>query len=317
MKIIKIIPRSYCHGVVEAINLTIDAILNKKTPRPIHLLGELVHNKHINNVFKNNDIIIHESKNKTRLELLEEIPDQNGTVILTAHGVSDLVIKRAQEKNLNIINATCFDVTKTFNLIKTKIAQNYEIIYIGKKNHPESMAASELDLNHVHLVESIDDVNKLKLKTKNIIITNQTTLSLWDVAVVADYILDLYPSSIYEREICLATQTRQEAVVKTAAEVDLIIIVGDPKSNNSNKLVEVSEKIAKTKAILIEDASDLFDFDFTNIKKIGVSAGASTPPLLVKDVVTYLENIETYDKKNYQIDNDKLIPKLKKSKLEN
>lgn len=312
MKIIKIIPRSYCHGVVDAINLTVDTILNENTKQPIHLLGELVHNKNINDVFKKSGVITHESKNLTRLELLDEIDDGDGTVIFTAHGVSDEVIAKAESKNLAIVNAICSDVTRTFNLIKQRIEDGYVVIYIGKLNHPESVAACELNKEKVYFVEDLDDVNKLSISSEKIVITNQTTLSLWDVATVSDAIIDKYPHSKYEREICDATQTRQQAVVTTANEVDLIIIVGDKKSNNSNKLKEVSEKIAHTPAILIDDVSDLFNFDFTNIKSCGISAGASTPPLLVKDVFEFLENPNVYKNKEYEINYSKLVPKLGK-----
>lgn len=310
MKIIKIIPRSYCHGVVEAINLTIQTILNPETKQPIHLLGELVHNKNINNVFKKCGVITHEAKNKTRLQLLNDIEDGNGTVILTAHGVSDKVIQKAQEKSLVVVNAICSDVTRTFNLIKKRISSGYDVIYIGKQNHPESDAACELNTQKVHFVQTISDVAKLNIANDKIVITNQTTLSLWDVANISDEILKFYPSAIYEREICDATQTRQQAVVDAATEVDLIIIVGDPKSNNSNKLVEVSEKIAHTPAILIEDVKGLKNFDFSNINSVGISAGASTPPLLVKDVVDYLENPTTFNLEQYDVSKKKLIPKL-------
>lgn len=310
MKVIKIIPRSYCHGVVEAINFVVSATLDPSVPRPLYLLGELVHNKNITNVLKNAGVITLEQKNKTRLELLDEIPNNKGTVIFTAHGVSDVVIEKAKTKNLNIINATCTDVTNTFNLIKDRIKQGYEIIYIGKFNHPESMAAWELNKDKVHLIQSISDIKNLDIKTEKIVITNQTTLSIWDVALVADELKVQFPSSIYEREICDATQTRQSAVVDCSSDVDLIIIVGDPKSNNSNKLVEVSQKIGKTPAILIENVSDLVDFDFTHVNSVGVSAGASTPPLLVKDVFDFLEDNTNPKWRNYQINESKLIPKL-------
>lgn len=316
MKIIKIIPRSYCHGVVEAINSAIETILNTNTKQPIHLLGELVHNKNINNVFKSCGVIIHESKHKTRLELLDEIEDGDGTVILTAHGVSDIVLEKAKTKKLEIVNAICSDVTRTFNLIKERIKHGYDIIYIGKLHHPESVAACELNRKHIHFVQTTEDALKLTLNNKKIVITNQTTLSLWDVAKVSDVILQKYPFAIYEREICDATQTRQQAVVDAASNVDLIIIVGDPRSNNSNKLVEVSKKIANTNAILIEDVSQLFNYNFSNVNSVGISAGASTPPLLVKDVVQFLENPNNFNKKHYVINNHKLIPKLS-SKIQN
>ena len=307
----KIIPRSYCHGVVEAINLTVSVCLDDNTKKPIHLLGELVHNKSINEVFSKFGVITHEAKDKKRIDLLDEIDDNDGTVIFTAHGVSDLVKQKANDKGLIGVDATCSDVTNTFNLIKKRIQEGYDVIYIGKYNHPESVAAHELDKTHVHFVETKEDVDNLIIENEKIVITNQTTLSLWDVANVADYIQSKYKTSVYEREICDATQTRQVAVVETAKDVDLIIIVGDPKSNNSNKLVEVAKKITNTNAILIESVLDLKDYDFTNVNSVGVSAGASTPPLLVKDVIKFLNNPNEFDMQNYKINLSKLVPKLK------
>jgi len=146
---------------------------------------------------------------------------------------------------------------KTHDLILEKKEQGYHVIYVGKKGHPEPEGAIGVAPDIVHLVESIDDVHKLTLEADKIVITNQTTMSQWDVADIMNETLKKYPHAEIHNEICLATQVRQEAVAEQAKEANLVIVVGDPKSNNSNRLAQVSEDIAGTKAYRIADLSEL------------------------------------------------------------
>ena len=162
-----------------------------------------------------------------------------------------------------MVDATCPDVTKTHDLIRIKTEIGYHIVYIGKKGHPEPEGAIGVAPEHVTLISSVDEARALKVEGEKILITNQTTMSQWDVAEIVAIVTARYPNAEFHREICLATQVRQEAVAEQGKSCDLVIVVGDPKSNNSNRLAQVSEEIAGVKAYRISDLSELNQL-FTN-----------------------------------------------------
>lgn len=312
MEVVKITPRGYCYGVVDAMALAMQTAKNLNLPRPIYILGMIVHNSHVTDFFKEEEGII-TLDGENRLEILEQI--DRGTVILTAHGVSPEVRRRARDKGLTVVDATCPDVTKTHDLIREKAADGYEIIYIGKKGHPEPEGAIGVAPDRVHLIEKLEEANDLQLTAPRIIITNQTTMSQWDIKHIMNRLLERFPQAEIHNEICLATQVRQEAVAEQAKEVDLVIVVGDPKSNNSNRLAQVSEEIAGVKAYRIADVLELDHSWLEYVRKVGVTSGASTPTPITKEVVTYLE---AYDAKNETtwelkrtINMKKLIPAVK------
>jgi 4-hydroxy-3-methylbut-2-enyl diphosphate reductase len=311
MEVLKIAPRGYCYGVVDAMVIARNAALDKSLPRPIYILGMIVHNKHVTDAFEEEGIITLDGPN--RLEILKQV--SHGTVIFTAHGVSPEVRKIAQEKGLTTLDATCPDVTVTHDLIRNKKEDGYEFIYIGKKGHPEPEGAVGIAPTIVHLVESIDDVNKLTINNDKIIVTNQTTMSQWDVQDIMEKVQEKYPHTVVHREICVATQVRQEAVAEQAKQADLTIVVGDPKSNNSNRLAQVSEEIAGTKAYRISDISELELDWLQGVKKVAVTAGASTPTPITKEVITFLEQYNPEDsttwKKGPSIPLTKILPKVK------
>ncbi|MEC2076537.1 4-hydroxy-3-methylbut-2-enyl diphosphate reductase [Metabacillus fastidiosus] len=311
MEVIKIAPRGYCYGVVDAMVIAKNAALDKTLPRPIYILGMIVHNKHVTDAFEEEGIITLDGSN--RLEILEKV--ESGTVVFTAHGVSPEVRKLAKEKGLVTLDATCPDVTKTHDLIREKEAEGYEIIYIGKKGHPEPEGAVGVAPHIVHLVETVDDVNKLSINSEKIIVTNQTTMSQWDVADIMETVAQKYPHVEVHREICLATQVRQEAVAEQAPEADLTIVVGDPKSNNSNRLAQVSEEIADTKAYRIGDVSELKLEWLKGVKTVAVTAGASTPTPITKEVINFLEQFDENDESTWErkrsVPLNKILPKVK------
>lgn len=311
MEVIKISPRGYCYGVVDAMVLARQTAKNLDLPRPIYILGMIVHNKHVTDAFSEDGIITLDGPN--RLEILSKI--DKGTVIFTAHGISPEVRKIAREKGLTTVDATCPDVTKTHDLILEKTNAGYEIIYIGKKNHPEPEGAVGVAPNHVYLVENVSDVEKLDLGSKDIIITNQTTMSQWDVSHIMKAALDKYPQAEIHNEICLATQVRQEAVAEQAKEADLLIVVGDPKSNNSNRLAQVSQEIAGTPSYRIADISELDLAWLKGINKIAVTSGASTPTPITKEVISFLEQYDEKDPSTWGIEKkvplNKILPKVK------
>ncbi len=311
MNVIKISPRGYCYGVVDAMVIARNAALDKSLPRPIYILGMIVHNKHVTDAFAEEGIITLDGKN--RKEILEKV--DKGTVIFTAHGISPEVRELAHKKGLVAIDATCPDVTKTHDLIQEKTKEGYKIIYIGKKGHPEPEGAVGVAPNDVYLVSNTDDVDALQLKHDKIIVTNQTTMSQWDVADIMKKVQEKYPHSESYNEICLATQIRQEAVAEQAKEADVLIVVGDPKSNNSNRLAQVSEEIAGTKAYRIADISELEIDWIKDAQTVAVTAGASTPTPITKEVISFLEQFdpakeETWERKK-QIPLNKILPKVK------
>jgi len=312
MEVIKISPRGYCYGVVDAMVIARNAALDKSLPRPIYILGMIVHNKHVTDAFAEEGIITLDGKN--RKEILEKV--NKGTVIFTAHGVSPEVRELAKEKGLVTIDATCPDVTKTHNLILEKKAQGYDVIYIGKKGHPEPEGAVGVAPDIVHLVETLEDVNQLDIKNEKIIVTNQTTMSQWDVQHIMKKVQEKYPNVEMHKEICLATQVRQEAVAKQAGEADVLIVVGDPKSNNSNRLAQVSQEIAGTKAYRVADISEIQLDWIKDAKKIAVTAGASTPTPIVREVIQFLEQYDPMDESTWsrkkEVPLNKILPKVKK-----
>ncbi|UYO34487.1 4-hydroxy-3-methylbut-2-enyl diphosphate reductase [Bacillus zhangzhouensis] len=314
MNVIKISPRGYCYGVVDAMVIAKNAALDKNLPRPIYILGMIVHNKHVTDAFEEDGIYTLDGPN--RLDILKQV--ESGTVIFTAHGVSPEVRQIAEEKGLVAIDATCPDVTKTHELISEKTADGYDIIYIGKKGHPEPEGAVGVAPDKVHLVETEADIEALDLTSEKLLITNQTTMSQWDVHDLMEFIKEKYPHVEYHQEICLATQVRQEAVSQQAGQADLTIVVGDPKSNNSNRLAQVSMEIAGTQAYRIGDLSELKLEWLQGVKTVAVTAGASTPTPITKEVIRFLENYEPDDETTWKIERtvplSKILPRVKTKK---
>lgn len=311
MNVIKISPRGYCYGVVDAMVIARNAALDKSLPRPIYILGMIVHNKHVTDAFAEEGIITLDGSN--RKEILDKV--DKGTIIFTAHGISPEVREMAKQKGLTAIDATCPDVTKTHELIRKKSKDGYQIIYIGKKGHPEPEGAVGVAPGLVHIVSNTKDVDELNIPDHKIIVTNQTTMSQWDVKDIMQRVKEKYPHVESYNEICLATQIRQEAVAEQAKDADVLIVVGDPKSNNSNRLAQVSEEIAGTKAYRIADITELNIDWIKDASAVAVTAGASTPTPITKEVINFLEqfdpNNETTWKCEKKVPLSKILPKVK------
>jgi 4-hydroxy-3-methylbut-2-en-1-yl diphosphate reductase len=314
MEVVKITPRGYCYGVVDAMVLARQAAKNLDLPRPIYILGMIVHNKHVVEAFEEEGIITLDGEN--RLEILEKV--DKGTVIFTAHGVSPEVRRRAREKGLTIVDATCPDVTRTHDLIREKVAEGYQVIYIGKHGHPEPEGAIGVAPGHVHLIEREEDIEKLHFDTDKLLVTNQTTMSQWDTADLMNKVRKRFPTAEIYNEICLATQLRQEAVAEQAKGTDLVLVVGDPRSNNSNRLAQVAEKIAGVEAHRISDVSEI-DINWLKGKKVvGVTAGASTPTPITREVIQFLEQFDENDpstwKPERKVDLSRILPPVRTKK---
>ncbi len=287
MEVKAIVPRGYCKGVVRAIQ-----IAKNSNPRnePVYILGMIVHNQYIVNALENLGIHTIDIKGKTRLELLDEIDE--GTVIITAHGAGDDVFEKAKRKGLNIIDASCLDVIKTHDLIKTRINDGYEILYIGKNGHPEAEGAISINKEKIHLITSKNDIDHLD-SHKKYVMTNQTTMSLYDVYDLCEYAQKKLPHISIEKETCTATKIRQEAIQNMDDDIDIVFIVGDPHSNNTQKLASIAAK--KKEVHMIESIQDL-DIDLLKgKKKAAVSSGASTPTYLTNQVIEFLKQFNQND----------------------
>jgi len=309
MEVIKITPRGYCHGVVTALNMVTQAIADEHVPKPIHILGMVVHNVHLTKALEAEGVITVDGPGKTRLDLLDEI--DSGTVVFTAHGIDPKVKEKAQAKGLHYIDASCKDVLKTHSIILDHARRGYDVIYVGKKGHPETEGCLGLSDTGIHLIENIIDLACLEIENTNIIITNQTTLSSWDVSGLASAIKRKFPTAEFIKEICDSTLIRQQAVATMARSADLTIVVGDPKSNNTKRLVQISEEHAGTPAIRIGSLVDL-DLDYLKeVNVVAVTSGASTPTIMTKEVIEFLEQHDPDDPRicnvDSNIDKDKIL----------
>jgi 4-hydroxy-3-methylbut-2-enyl diphosphate reductase len=286
MEVIKITPRGYCHGVVDAFRIA--KRVREETEGPVHMLGMLVHNTHATDDLQQQGIALVDQPD--RLAGLSQV--KGGTVIFTAHGVSPQVKQRAVELGLTPVDATCSDVVRTHELVADLARKGYDVVYIGRKGHPEPEGVVGEAPGKVHLVQDPEDIDALDLKGDRIAVTCQTTLSVWDTEDLIGRVKARYPLAEVHNEICRATQERQEAAVEAAKHVDLVIVVGSPRSSNSLRLVEVVKKLANKPAYLVDSLEELDLRWFAGVQKVGVTSGASTPSQLTRRVIEYLEAVE-------------------------
>jgi 4-hydroxy-3-methylbut-2-enyl diphosphate reductase len=286
MEVLKITPRGYCHGVVDAFRIA--KRVREETNGPVHMLGMLVHNTHATDDLQAQGIALVDQPD--RFAGLDQIKE--GTVIFTAHGVSPQVKQRAVELGLKPVDATCSDVVRTHELVADLANKGYDVVYIGRKGHPEPEGVMGEAPGKVHLVQDPADIEALDLQGDRIAVTCQTTLSVWDTEDLIDRVKARYPQAEVHNEICRATQERQEAAVEAAQHVDLVIVVGSPRSSNSLRLVEVVKKLGQKPAYLVDKFEDLDLSWFVGAKKVGVTSGASTPTQLTRRVIEYLETLE-------------------------
>ena len=288
MDVIKVTPRGYCYGVVDAMELARKAAKDPAVPRPIYIIGLIVHNRFA--VDELTALGVTTLDGADRAAMIEQVNE--GTVIFTAHGVSPLVKQRARERGLHVIDATCPDVTKTHDLVRDLVARDYLILYIGKKGHPEPEGVLGEAPDRVLLVENEGDLAAIPerfTQAERLAVTTQTTLSQWDTAALIAAIQARFPQVEVYNEICRATQVRQEAVARMAVGADLTIVVGDPRSNNTNRLVQVAEERAHSPAVRVESLDDLKPEMLEGKKRVAITSGASTPSQLTRQVIQYVE----------------------------
>ncbi len=285
MEIINVIPRGFCKGVVRAIEIAKQTA--KQYPdQKVTILGELVHNRFVVESLQEDGILTLEDKSLTRMELLERI--DSGVVIFSAHGIGDDVVARAKEKGLITVNAACEDVVHTQELIKNYLEQHFEILYIGQQHHPESQAVLSIDPTHIHLIQHLADLDHLKLEGAKFFVTNQTTMSQYDIRNIMEAITLRYPNAVISDEICNATRMRQEAIMQLE-NIDCLLVVGDIRSNNTAMLAKIGSAKGIKAVYRIESAAELPLDKLKPSDRVAVTAGASTPYFLIKQVLETLE----------------------------
>jgi 4-hydroxy-3-methylbut-2-en-1-yl diphosphate reductase len=275
-------PRGFCAGVDRAIIIVEQAL--EKFGAPIYVRNEVVHNKFVVDELR--------AKGAIFVDDLDKIPAGN-TVIFSAHGVSKAVRAEAESRGLTAFDATCPLVTKVHIEVAKMRKEGLEIIMIGHKGHPEVEGTMGQSEGGMYLVETPEDVVTLQVKDEQkLAFVTQTTLSMDDAAQVIQALKNRFPliQAPKSDDICYATQNRQDAVKILAKDSDLVIIVGSPNSSNSNRLREVAENQG-VEAYMVDNASYLKPEWLAGKKNIGVSAGASAPEVLVKEVISALQNM--------------------------
>ncbi|WP_369984708.1 4-hydroxy-3-methylbut-2-enyl diphosphate reductase [Thalassolituus sp.] len=279
-------PRGFCAGVDRAIDI-VNRALELFEP-PIYVRHEVVHNKFVVNDLRERGAIF--------VDELDEVPDDN-IVIFSAHGVSQAVRKNAADRGLKVFDATCPLVTKVHLEVTRYSAQGRECILIGHKGHPEVEGTmGQYDYSkggNIYLVEDEEDVLALEVQNPSALsFVTQTTLSMDDTSVVIDALRRKFPEITGPRkdDICYATQNRQDAVKTLASECEVMLVVGSPNSSNSNRLRELGERMG-AKAHLIDNASEIEAEWLDGVKAVGITAGASAPDVLVREVVDKLVSL--------------------------
>lgn len=282
MQLILAEPRGFCAGVERAIEI-VELAIELYGP-PVYVRHEIVHNKRVVNELK--------KKGARFVEDISEIPD-GAVTIFSAHGVSQKVADEAAKRGLPVIDATCPLVAKVHIEAQRYAREGREVILIGHKGHPEVEGTSGRVKGGVKIVNTVEDVQKLKVHDPNkVAYVTQTTLSVDDTRDVIDALHERFPDIVGPslKDICYATQNRQAAVRKLAEEVELILVVGARNSSNSNRLREIGVEMG-IPTFMIDDARDVDPTWFEGVKRVGVTAGASAPEQLVQELVDRLQEL--------------------------
>ncbi len=290
MEVVTLSPRGYCHGVVDAIKEMRKIAKDPAVPRPVHVLGRVVHNEKIVRDFEELGLKMLDDSGKSRLELLDAI--ESGTVVFTAHGVADAVYEKAAKKGLFIIDTTCKDVKRSQDAVKRHLEKGFDVLFIGKRHHPESETVKSYG-DGVHIIENEEDIENLALVNERVALTNQTTMSLYDIYHLGERAKARFPRLKIIDEICDATRSRQEAV-KSQPAVDHCFVVGDKRSHNTKKLVETAQK-AGIPASLVESVEDFSIAHLRTLGKVSITSGASTPSQITREVVRFLADFDPED----------------------
>jgi 4-hydroxy-3-methylbut-2-enyl diphosphate reductase len=269
-------PRGFCAGVDRAIEIVERAIA--KFGAPIYVRHEIVHNTYVVNELK--------AKGAIFIEDLAEVPP-GATLVFSAHGVSKAVQAEARSRGFEIFDATCPLVTKVHVEVAKLAKEGYEFIMIGHKGHPEVEGTMGQLSSGIHLVEDVADVARVQPgQSEKLAVVTQTTLSVDDAAEISAAVRARFPKvrEPKQQDICYATQNRQDAVKLLSPQVDIVIVVGSPTSSNSNRLRELAQRLG-TEAYMVDSADELQPAWFEGKARVGLTAGASAPEVLVREVI--------------------------------
>ncbi len=269
-------PRGFCAGVDRAIEIVERAI--SKFGAPIYVRHEIVHNTYVVNDLK--------AKGAIFIEALDAVP-AGATLVFSAHGVPKSVEREAEARGFNVFDATCPLVTKVHVEVAKLHKEGYEFIMIGHKGHPEVEGTMGQLESGIHLVEDVADVARIHpSQTDKLALVTQTTLSVDDAADIAAAVKARFPNvrAPKQQDICYATQNRQDAIKIMSPQVDIMIVVGSPTSSNSNRLAELARKLGVT-SYMVDSANELQTEWFEGKSRVGLTAGASAPEILVRQVI--------------------------------
>jgi 4-hydroxy-3-methylbut-2-en-1-yl diphosphate reductase len=274
-------PRGFCAGVDRAIEIVERAL--QRFGAPIYVRHEIVHNTYVVNDLK--------AKGAIFVEELDDVPP-GATLIFSAHGVSKALRREAEARGFQVFDATCPLVTKVHVEVAKLAREGYEFIMIGHKGHPEVEGTMGQLNEGIYLVEDVADVRTVQPRGDKLAVVTQTTLSVDDAAAILAEVKRHFPHvrEPKKQDICYATQNRQDAVKVLAPAVDVVIVVGSPTSSNSNRLRELAERLG-TPAYMVDAAADLQTAWFEGRPRVGVTAGASAPDILVQQVTARLREL--------------------------
>ena len=275
-------PRGFCAGVDRAIDIVERAL--ELHGAPIYVRHEIVHNRFVVEDLR--------AKGAVFIDELDQAPT-GGIVVFSAHGVSKAVRSEAESRSLQVFDATCPLVTKVHIEVERMRAAGREIVMIGHKGHPEVEGTLGQANDGMYLVETVEDVEALRVRNPEMLaFVTQTTLSVDDASVVANALRAKYPKITEPKksDICYATQNRQDAVKLMSPQVDVVIVVGSPTSSNSNRLRELADRLGVA-AYMVDCAADLNPAWLDNAQKVGLTAGASAPDVLVQEVIARLRTL--------------------------
>jgi 4-hydroxy-3-methylbut-2-enyl diphosphate reductase len=274
-------PRGFCAGVERAIEIVERAL--ELHGAPIYVRHEIVHNKYVVDDLR--------AKGAVFVEELDEVP-VGATVIFSAHGVARAVRADAERRGLKVFDATCPLVTKVHIEVTKMLREGYEIVMIGHRGHPEAEGTMGQAVKGMHLVETLEDVASLRPSSDKLSYVTQTTLSVDDAAAIIGALRLRFPRIVGPKrdDICYATQNRQDAVKFMAPQCEVVIVVGSPNSSNSNRLREVSDNMG-VPAYLVDSAADLRAEWVAGKRRIGITAGASAPEVLVNELIARLKEL--------------------------
>ena len=288
MKVTLLNPSGYCAGVTNAINIALEAKRMNKD-KDVYILGMLVHNDLVIDELTKLGITTLYRDGKSDENILYSLPDHS-IIVFSAHGHQKQLDDIAREKQFVVYDATCKKVKHNLELIEKEIHDGHEVIYIGHKNHPEALAALSLD-NKVHFYDIKEEFDYKRIKDKSPLVINQTTLNTKELKEIYVDIIVHRPKARISDEICAATRLRQESLIALEDDVDLILIIGDTKSSNTNRLLEIAKSYhPDIDSILLSDLEEVKKLEIKS-HHIVVASGASTPRNEIDKIVKYLENL--------------------------